>query len=275
MDPIVGAPYGDERFAQLGQGHVARLIHALFCHQDAHGPTFGRFAEGVTAEGVVVKAPWRLLGQLDLGEQEAHGRLPSGELDPGRLANHAAPAVAPDEVLRSQRHAAGQLHVDAGFVLHQSRHLAFAKDRHLELVEPAGEDALYVLLRQRQPIRVPGGKAAEVEVGAGESGGLRHLPLRQEPIGDTTLVEHLDRARLQPASARADERLIGAPLDDGDVDAGQRQLAGQHQARRAGARHHYRMLGHAPPPDFEGSGYSRKLCITTGALPQAPWCAVC
>src|SRR5205814_7863518 len=141
--------------------------------------------------------------------------------------------------------------------------------------EPAREDALHVLLRQRQPIWMPGGKAGEVEVGAGESGGLCHLPLRQEPTGDTTLVEHFDRARLKPACARADELLIGAPLDYGDVDAGQRQLAREHQARRAGARHHYRMLGHAPPPDFEGSGYSRKLCTTTGALPQAPRCAVC
>ena len=41
----------------------------------------------------------RLLGQLDLGDQAARRRLPPGELDAGRLADQAAPAVAPDEIL--------------------------------------------------------------------------------------------------------------------------------------------------------------------------------
>ena len=70
-------------------------------------------------------------------------------------------------------------------------------DRHVKLVDPAGQDALEVFLQQRQPVGVPGGKAADVQASAGEPRDLRHLPLRQEPIGDTTLVEHLDRARMQ------------------------------------------------------------------------------
>jgi hypothetical protein len=219
----------------------------LFGHQYSHQPTL-HLAEGVAADGVVVEAPFRLLGQLDLGDKEARRRLPPGELDPSRLADHAAPSVAPDKVVRPHLRAVGQLHVDAGVLLREPRHVTFAMDRYLKLVDPAGQDALEVALPQRQPVGVPGGKVADVQGGAGEGRDLRHLPLRQEPIGDTALVEHLDRARLQTACTRASEFLVCAPLDDCDVDAGQRQLARQHQPSRATARYHHSMFGHTPPP---------------------------
>jgi hypothetical protein len=41
-----------------------------------------------------------LLGHLDLGDQAAGRRIPPRELDPGCLADQAAPAVAPDEIGR-------------------------------------------------------------------------------------------------------------------------------------------------------------------------------
>src|SRR6186997_320246 len=41
---------------------------------------------------------------------------------------------------------------------------------------------------------------------------------------------------MQTAGARAGEVLAGAPFDNGNVDARQRQLARQHQAGRARAR---------------------------------------
>ena len=44
--------------------------------------------------------------------------------------------------------------------------------------------------------------------------------------------------------ARAGEILAGAPLDDDNVDAGQRQLPRQHQPRRTSTGDHYRMLRH-------------------------------
>src|SRR6185503_19107747 len=53
-----------------------------------------------------------------------------------------------------------------------------------------------------------------------------------------------DGARVQTASARADELLALASLDDGDVDPRQRQLARQHQTGRASAGDQYRMLRH-------------------------------
>ena len=70
------------------------------------------------------------------------------------------------------------------------------------------------------------------------------FPLREEAIRDAALIEHLDGARMQTARARAVEVLAGAPLDDGDVDARQRQLGRQHQPRRTASRDHHCMLCH-------------------------------
>ena len=196
------------------------------------------------ADGVAAHAPFRLLGHLDLGDQAARRRIPAGELDAGCLPDHAASAVASDEIFRPQRRAVGQLDVDAVVVLREPRHFTSAIDRHLELADPAGQDALDVVLPQPEPVGVPGGKVADVQRIAGEPRDLRHLPLREEPIGDSALIEHLDGACVQAACARAGEVLALAPLDDGDVDPRQRQLARQHQPRRTASGDHHRMLGH-------------------------------
>jgi hypothetical protein len=61
-----------------------------------------------------------------------------------------------------------------------------------------------------------------------EAHDLRHLSLREKPPGYCALIEDFDRARMQTTCARADEVLAGTPLDNGHVDARQRELAGQH-----------------------------------------------
>src|SRR5215204_576141 len=53
---------------------------------------------------------------------------------------------------------------------------------------------------------------------------------------------------MQTACARAGEVLAGAPLDNGNVHARQRQLGRQHQPRRASSGDHHRMLGHSHTP---------------------------
>ncbi len=75
---------------------------------------------------------------------------------------------------------------------------------------------------------------------------LSRLPLREEPIGDSTLIENLDGARVQTTCARAGEVLGGPPLANGNVDARQRQLARQHQPGRTAAGDHHRMLRYSP-----------------------------
>ena len=214
-------------------------------------------AEGMDAEGVAADAPFRRrLGELGLGDQVAGGGIRSRERDAGGLADQAASAVAPDEILRPQRAAIAQFDIHAGVVLRETRHFNAAIDRHLELVDPAGEDPLDVVLPQPETVGVAGGKAAEVEMDPGKPDGLRLLPLGEEPIGNAALIEDLEGARVQAARARAGEILAGAPLDNGDVDARQRQLARQHQPCRTSAGDHHRMLAHTHFRDshFRGPG---------------------
>jgi hypothetical protein len=115
------------------------------------------------AEGVAADAKFRLLGHLHLGDQGAGRRVPPRELDSRCLADQAATSVAPDEVLRPQRLAVGQLDIDAGVALREASHLASAMDRHVQLADPAGQDALDVVLPQPEPVVVAGGKVADVQ----------------------------------------------------------------------------------------------------------------
>jgi hypothetical protein len=120
-------------------------------------------AEGMDAEGVVAGAPLRLLGHLDLGNQVTDRRIPPGELDAGRFADQTASSVATNEIFRPQGLAIGQLDVDAGVVLRETRRLASAIDRHGQLVDPAGEYALDVVLPQPEAVGMSGGKVADVQ----------------------------------------------------------------------------------------------------------------
>ena len=86
------------------------------------------------------------------------------------------------------------LDVDARVVLREAGHLTAVVDRHRQLVDPAGQDALDVVLPQPEPVVVPGGKVADVQGGPGERRDLRRLPLREEPIRDSALIEDLDGA---------------------------------------------------------------------------------
>jgi hypothetical protein len=51
-----------------------------------------------------------------------------------------------------------------------------------------------VVLPQCEPVVVPGGQVADVHRNHVEAHDLSHLSLREEPIGDATLIEDFDRA---------------------------------------------------------------------------------
>src|SRR5207253_268480 len=124
---------------------------------------------------------------LDLGDQGADCRIPAGELDARGFADQAAPAVAADQVLRPQRPAVGHLNVDAAVVLRETRHLPSAINLQRQLANPAGQDLLKALLPEPEHVVVPGGEVADVQRDVGERRNLKYLPLRKEPIGDSTL----------------------------------------------------------------------------------------
>ena len=92
---------------------------------------------------------------------------------------------------------------------------------------------------------MPGRKIADVQTRDREPRDLRYLPFREEPVDDAALIEDLERARAQTAGTRTGKLLVGAAFDDGDVDARQRQLARQHQARRACTGDHDCVFRHA------------------------------
>jgi hypothetical protein len=99
---------------------------------------------------------WRL-GHLDLGDQPAGCRIPSGELDAGRLSDQTAPAVAPDEVVRrydwpSDSATSTPVSPCANPVTSRLRWIGTASSP----TQP-GQDALDVVLPQREPVVVPGG----------------------------------------------------------------------------------------------------------------------
>jgi hypothetical protein len=54
------------------------------------------------AERILVKPQLRLLGHLCFDDQPARRRIPPRKLDARCLADQAAAAIAPDEILRPQ-----------------------------------------------------------------------------------------------------------------------------------------------------------------------------
>ena len=250
MDPEVGAVHGDERLAQVAQGGLAARPELLLGHDDPHRPTILHPVEAMDANRVVANAPRRFLGHLDLCDQVAPRRIPSWELDAGGSTDDAAPSVAPDEILRPQRLAAGPLDVDAGVVLREALHLTSVIDPHRKLGDPSSHDPLDLVLPDPERIWMTRGEVAHVQHGRADHRGLSHLTLREEAISDPTLIQYLDRARMKAAGPRADEHVIGTPLDERDVDLRQRQLSRQHHPRRTASGDHHRMLGHMPPLVF-------------------------
>ena len=76
-------------------------------------------------------------------------------------------------------------------------------------MDPLGQDPLDVVLPQPEPVVVPGGKIADVQRDEGESRDLADLPLLEEPIGDSTLIEDLDRACVQTAAREPARSWLG------------------------------------------------------------------
>jgi hypothetical protein len=113
---------------------------------------------------------------------------------PAVLRIRLRPPSHHDEILCPQRLSAGQRDVYAAIVLRETRHLTAAIDRHRQLIDPAGQDALDVALPQPEHTGVPGGEVADVERNPGKACDLAHLSLRKEPVCDAALIEHLDAA---------------------------------------------------------------------------------
>jgi hypothetical protein len=125
--------------------------------------------------------------------------FPPRELDAGCFADQAASAIAPDEIPRPQRLAVGPPDINPAVVLREARHLTPVVDAHRQLGDPGGHDPLDLVLPDPERIRVTRREVAHVQHGRAERRGLSHLALREEPISDPALIQHLDRARVKTA----------------------------------------------------------------------------
>ena len=122
MYPVIGPVESDERLAEIAQGGLTGVPDVLLGHHNPHPLPSSRSrrermplsSRRMPHSGSSVSSTSAIRWLV--------GRVPPGELDTGCLTNQAASSVAPDEIVRPQRLAVGQLDIDAGVVLREARH---------------------------------------------------------------------------------------------------------------------------------------------------------
>ncbi len=284
VDPVVGPPHGDHPAPEVLQGRLAGLPAVGLADDDPGPPAVLQRAHGVLTVLVTAYPPLRLLAGLGLGDQRADRRVPAGELDPSLLAYQAPAPVTPDEKARPQRLAARHPDVHAVVVLREAGHLAPTANGHFQLRHPPGKDLLEATLPKRQHVVVAGGEVADRQRDEGEPARLDRLPLREEAVGDPSLVEHLDRPRVEAPGTGAGPLVGGAALEHHDVRSREGQLGRQHHPRRTSSGDRHGVIGHrhAPSPRARNNtpishlhlpsdtACGGRLCGTRGGLFQVP-----
>ena len=230
-----------ERLAELVQGRLVRVWSTRPLGQhDAVRPTAALAVDGPDATAFAADAELGLPSSSTSAIiQLVEGSSPTKSM-PAALRTTLRPPSQPTRYPARSGRAVGQLDVDAGVVLGEARHLALRGriGTASSSTQPARMRSKS-RLPQREHVGVAGREVADVQGDPAERQDRVRLALREEPLGDAALIEHLDGAGVQAAGSRAVEVLGGATFDDGDVDAGQGQLAGQHQPGRATAGDHH------------------------------------
>ncbi len=253
MNPEIGAVDGDQRLSQVLQRRILRRADLPLGEGQAHGTALRvddlavadlvvEAPDAVNAERIVAHAELGLLAHLGLRDQVAARRLPARELDSRRRTDQAAPSVATHEVARAQRAAAGEPYGHALLLLLKAAHRGGVKDANAQLGDPRRHDPLDLPLPDPERVGMPRWEIAHLEHGRAEARGLRDLSLREEALGDTALIEHLDRACVQAARPGVPEHMVGTPLEDHQIDPCERELGGEHHPRRARPHDRHRVL---------------------------------
>ena len=220
----------------------AAVAELPFGQHHAHQPVVTARADAVGAKAVVSHPHLGFAVHHHLGDDPAGGCIHPDKIDAGGSPDRAAATVASHQKLAAQHPAIGQFGLDAVVVLDEAGHVGLPVERHPELVDPAGQDRLEVLLPQRQHVGVAGREIGDIQPEPGVAEGRVRLPSLDEPIDDAALVEHLERAGMQPTRPGAVQALVRPPFDDGDIDARERQFSRQHQTGRATSYDNHRML---------------------------------
>ena len=104
-----------------------------------------------------------LLGHFHFGNQVAGGGVPADKFDRCLLPNATATAVAPDEILSTERPPVRKGDVDPAVVLGKVRHFAAAIARHAKVYHPVRQDTLDPMLQDGEPVGVASRKVADGE----------------------------------------------------------------------------------------------------------------
>jgi hypothetical protein len=172
----------------------------------------------------------RIVGPVDRDErlaEIAHGRLTGVSDVPFRHHDPQRPAIPKDhlavaDLVLQPAEGMGADGVVADAQLRLLGHLDLGDDAADGRVPPGKRDA-GGLADQAASSVTPDEIVRPQRLAVGERDVDASVVLRDAP-----LIEHLDGTCVQTARTRPDEVLVGTPLDNGDVDARQCQLAGQH-----------------------------------------------
>ena len=201
MDTEVRSVSGNKRPAKLIDGGFVAPFEPLLSHDAADAFAVLQPPKGIDASFAMTHAHCRFVRHIGFENQVADGRVPSREIDTGRLADKAAAAVASDKIFRSQYPSIVQLDINVRVILHEARYLTAAIGLHRQFGGPVGEAAFDLGLPQRERVVVAGRAVAGVENGPGKQHDVVLFSLRYEAVGDAALVEQFDRSRMQPAGA--------------------------------------------------------------------------
>ena len=210
-----------------------------------------------TALGLVPHVP---CGRLKLGDHHVGGdhrmRVDclADEIHASCATHHATRTVGADEILRARRFrpaiGAFECRGDTVRVLCQRRNLDAELDRAAEFLQPCAKNIQRARLRQHPHAGIRHVRRRLAHLDAVKLGGTELLwPVpshrwRIRTAGAMHRVDHaeividFECARLNALAARAGA-MIGrrrVRLDEAEIDAAARQIAGQHQAGETGAR---------------------------------------
>jgi hypothetical protein len=198
---VVRPVHSAERLAQIAQIRLVAFAHVPLADHDAHTLPVFQLAYAIDTAFTAAEPPRGLLCRLGLGDQVTGRRIPAREVDGRLLADQAAAAVASNEILTAQDPAVGQLDAHPTVVLSKIRDADSTINRHRELGSPVRQYSLDLLLPDPEEVAVPTGQVADVKKDVRKRRDPMHLALRKEAFRDSTLVEQLDRARVEATRA--------------------------------------------------------------------------
>ncbi len=201
----------------------------------------GHDRDGV-AVGVADHREVGLLVEPYVGEDDGADHGAAGEGQAECLADGAAHAVRADQVGRAVRRGRPVVLLYAGLdavgVLVQAGHPGPVPERDTGLLRAPLQQPLDLVLRSDQYEREAGGQPGRLQDDAAEEPhGPQRVAARHQFVGEAARVELFEAAGVHGHRAGQVAEAGGAPLQQGDAQAGDGEVPGEQQSGGAGADH--------------------------------------